>query len=329
MDVRTGSTAGTCRPDDRLPAPRGSWLAAVLLVIVALAGPFAVRVTAANPNATPPGRQSAVEPARPSMPPGPAEGPDRPDTSPKAGKVVPAQSPSVADPAAPDPSAVPTRVEPAATPTAVPVGNPATPSPTARSGGGGTSGTLDGGAGRASPGAAAGADDRDGTGARPSAAPATPDTSPAASVGPLAGGRNPPPHFALAAATLIAAGAIVVMAATKRVLRAAAVPPGGERTPAASILEGPDLDLLVTAALTGGPRQTDGRGSQVLDRAALDAGEGAPDVDAPDPAVSHATTPAWVRRLHHRIPVLPTIGTLPVDNDARDHRSTRDARRRR
>jgi hypothetical protein len=216
-------------------------------------------------------------------------------------------------------------VEPAATPPAVQSGNPATPSPTARSGGGGVPGSIDGGAGRVSPGAAEAGDDREGSGARPSGAPASPDTSPAAAIGRLSGASRWPPVVGLAAALLVPTGAFLLATAARRIRRSATN--AGGAVPALSIPEGLDLDLLVTGALSGGSRVTGGRGSQVLDRAAPDPVAGASTADTPDAPATTAEGPVWVRRLDHRIPVLPTIGTLPVDHDGDDRRAARGTRR--
>jgi hypothetical protein len=98
-----------------------------------------------------------------------------------------------------------------------------------------------------------------------------------------------------------------------------------------------DFDKLLAAARAGPPRPYDGRGSLSNDRAgdvddepvaAIDSMRPAPAETAagpetggeviPAPSVP-ASAPVWVRRLDGRIPVMPTIQTLPVDHDVEGH----------
>jgi hypothetical protein len=99
-----------------------------------------------------------------------------------------------------------------------------------------------------------------------------------------------------------------------------------------------DFDMLLAAARAAPPRPYDGRGSLSTDRAgdvddepvaAIDSmrpgpaerAAGGPEAGGeviPAPSVP-ASAPVWVRRLDGRIPVMPTIQTLPVDHDVEGH----------
>ena len=228
-------------------------------------------------------------------------------------------------PAAREPSPPPTAAgepAPAPTPTAVPVGTPvATGRPATGPGRAGGSNT--GGVGRASPGAHLDAAEPSASTVRPSADPREPAIEPASSVSLGVGGTSPPiAIFGIGAVTALALWAFVVVSArTRREQRLAAIlgltPP---LDPPPAIPPDLDLDLLVIGARAGGRRARDARKSRV--------DEGAPGAAESPNAPTDA--PMWVRRLDQRIPVMPTIQTVPVDNDGGDARRVpRDPRRKR
>ena len=108
-----------------------------------------------------------------------------------------------------------------------------------------------------------------------------------------------------------------------------------------------DFDRLLAAARAGPPRPYDGRGSLSTDRAGDVEDEPAAAIDSmrPGPAETAAgpepggtaipgtgvpaSAPVWVRRLDGKIPVMPTIQTLPVDHDVEGHRWPPPSRARR
>lgn len=80
----------------------------------------------------------------------------------------------------------------------------------------------------------------------------------------------------------------------------------------------PDFERILADARSATPRQRDGRGSLVADRG----------TDTGEDGTTAVPAPVWVRRLDERIPIMPTIQTLPIDHDEEPLRPSRDPRRR-